>query len=349
MISNDVRARLTAHCVMDHRSSPYNQRTNPYAERAGGVLLHMLRARLVDGCFPPKFWSVLIHGCAWTWNSLVRPNGKAPIELFERKPVDFTNTHVPGVLVYWHLDKRLRVDKRLRPSGGVGVYIGPADAVRQSGHQVYTLDGRVISTPFVIPDPAVMPFDHWLRRQLAQFSTSALGALPDDVEPSEFVLDDGVDALSLYGAEVYKKFHKGWFRGRVVNVSKDPHHPKVLLFKILYEDNNTEVITYENLLQILVNKNYSAASYSSIDPAFATFSTVHGFDFETQPAPFGDFDNMTAPDFVADAIAANAILTEISERVFSSAAASRRYKSISPEEIKAWKQYTWHHVLKRMS
>jgi hypothetical protein len=58
---------------------------------------------------------------------------------------------------------------------------------------------------------------------------------------------------------------------------------------------------------------------------------------------------MADSDFVADAIASNAILSKISARVFRSAAATRRYKSISPEEIKAGTQYTWHHVLKRMS
>ena len=125
MICKSTREKLTALGVMDHRASPYNPRTNQYAERAGGVLLHMLRARLVDGHFPLKFWSVLVHGCAWTWNRLVRPSGSAPIELFERKPVNFSNMHIPGVLVYWHLDKRLCVNKKLGPTAGVGVYIGP--------------------------------------------------------------------------------------------------------------------------------------------------------------------------------------------------------------------------------
>jgi hypothetical protein len=312
MICKSTREKLTALSVMDHQASPYNPRTNLYAERAVCVLLDMLSAQLVDGCFPPKFWSVLVHGCAWTWNRLVCPSGSAPIKLFERKPVDFANMHIPGVLVYWHLDKRLRVNKKLGPTAGVGVYIGPADAVSQSGHQVFTLDCSVISTPFVIPDPAVLPFDHRLCRQLAQISTSALGALPSEVDPSTYVLDDGVDALSLHGAEVSKKFEGIWYSGRVVDVYKDPNYPKVTLFKVLYEDNDSEVMTYDQLSKIMVNSNYSAASFASADPAFDTFSRVNCFDFATPPVLFGDFANMADSDFVTDAIVSNAILSKIS-------------------------------------
>jgi hypothetical protein len=172
----------------------------------------MLQARLVDGPFPPKVWSVLIQGCPWTWNHLVRPTGQALIKLFERKPINFTNVFVRGVLVYWHLNKCLSVDKKLWPTAGVGIYIGPADAVCQSGHQVYTLDGSVISTPFVIPDPPILAFDHGLRWQLEQLSTSALGVLLKEIDPTLYVLNNGVDALSLFGAEVYKKFSQGWFK-----------------------------------------------------------------------------------------------------------------------------------------
>ncbi len=64
--------------------------------------------------------------------------------------------------------------------------------------QVFTLDGHVISTPFVIRDPAMLPFGHGLCRQLAQISTSALVALPSEVDLSLYVLDNGVDMLSLH-------------------------------------------------------------------------------------------------------------------------------------------------------
>ena len=113
-------------------------------------------------------------------------------------------------------------------------------------------------------------------------------------------------------------------------MSKDPNHPSVLLFKIAYEDDNTELVQYEDLKKILVTSNYSAACYTLVDPAFAMFSTVHCFDFETPPAPYVDFDNMNDADIVADGIATNVLLSEVSEQVFRSAAASKCYKSISP-------------------
>ncbi len=178
--------------------------------------------------------------------------------MFEKRPSDFTNVQIPGVLVYWHLPKRHCADRKLGPTCGVGIYIGPADAVRQSGHQVYTLDGCVISTPFVIPDSSVYPFDQGLQQMLAQISSSTLDALPKELEPSSLVLNDGVDATSLIGAEVRRKFPSGWFNGRVVQVFPDPNYPDVLLFKVVYEDNNDEVMTYESLTKILVNRAFSA-------------------------------------------------------------------------------------------
>jgi hypothetical protein len=88
---------------------------------------------------------------------------------------------------------------------------------------------------------------------LAQISSSTLDALPKELEPSSLVLDDGVDATSLIGAEVRRKFPSGWFNGRVVQVFPDPNYPDVLLFKVVYEDNDDEVMTYESLTKILVN------------------------------------------------------------------------------------------------
>jgi hypothetical protein len=185
---------------------------------------------------------------------------------------------------------------------------------------------------------------------LAQISSSTLDALPKELEPSSLVLDDGVDATSLIGAEVRRKFPSGWFNGRVVQVFPDPNYPDVLLFKVVYEDNDDEVMTYESLTKILVNRAFSAASYASTDPAFATHSKIQGFDFPTPFTPFGEFDAlMHDPDFLGEAIAASAFLTAVSDQVFMAAAATRRYKSITAEEIRAGKQYTWHHVLKHMS
>ncbi len=155
------------------------------------------------------------------------------------------------MLVYWHLQKRLHDNKKLGPLSGVGVYMMPADAVSQSGHMVYMLDRRLISTPFVLPDPTVMPFDIGLQHSLAQHSAQLLGALSKELEPSHMVMDDGVDANSLSGAEVYKKLGKrGWFHGSVIDVRSCPVYPKKNWFKILYEDNYWEQMTYDKLKEI---------------------------------------------------------------------------------------------------
>jgi hypothetical protein len=78
---------------------------------------------------------VLVSACSLLRVDLeppVCPSGSAHIQLFEGKPVNFSNVHIPGVLVYWHLDKCLCIDNKLEPTAGVGVYIGPADTVCQS-------------------------------------------------------------------------------------------------------------------------------------------------------------------------------------------------------------------------
>ena len=155
--------------------------------------------------FSFTFWSVLTPGCVWTWNRLVWSTGLALTEVIEKLPVNFTNVLIPGVLVYWHLNTQHSAVQKLGPTAGVGIYIGPADAICPFGHQVFTFDGSVLSTPFMVPDLSVFPFDQGLRQMLAQISTSTLDALSKDLEPSSLILDDGVDANNLIGAEVYKK------------------------------------------------------------------------------------------------------------------------------------------------
>jgi hypothetical protein len=49
---------------------------------------------------------------------------------------------------------------------------------------------------------------------------------------------------------------------------------------------------------------------------------------------------MHDPDFLVEAIAASAFLTAVSDQVFMAATATRRYKSITAEEIRVGKQYT---------
>ncbi len=133
----------------------------------------------------------------------------------------------------------------------LSVYMMPADAVNQSGHMVCTLDRRLISTQFVLPDPTVMPFDIGLRHSPAQHLAQLLGALTEELQPSHMVMDDGVGANSLYGAEVYKS---SWFHGRIIDVRSCPVYPNKIWFKILYEDNDweqmTKTMTYDNNTQV---------------------------------------------------------------------------------------------------
>jgi hypothetical protein len=350
LVSKKVRAMLLEHDILGHKASPYHPQTNPYAERAGGVLLHMLRAMLIDGRLPPKFWSVLISRCAWTWNRLVRADGYAPIELFEKRPIDFTDIQIPGVLVYWHLHKRLRDDKKLGPLSGVGVYMMPADAVNQSGHMVYSLDGRLISTPFVLPDPTVMPFDIGLRQSLAQHSTQLLSALPEELDPGHMVMDDGVDATTLYGAEVYKKFgKKGWFSGRVIDVRPCPVNPSKIWFKILYEDNDWEQMSYDKLKEILIKRSLTAASFSSSDPAFWSSSSCHGHDFDTAMPAFDIAKSMQDPELLRQAFAAASLLDTVTNTIIHTAGAAKRYKFVTREEMAAGKQYTWSQVRNKLT
>ena len=52
--SGHHRERMTALGVQLHYSAPYEPRTNPYAERYGGVLMSMTRALLLEGSYPPS-------------------------------------------------------------------------------------------------------------------------------------------------------------------------------------------------------------------------------------------------------------------------------------------------------
>jgi len=58
-------AELNVHLTF---SSPYEPRTNPFAERMGGSLTAMTRTLLLEGSYPPKFWSVLVRIASWINN-----------------------------------------------------------------------------------------------------------------------------------------------------------------------------------------------------------------------------------------------------------------------------------------
>ena len=72
-----------------HFAHPYEPRTNPFAERYGGVLITALRALMLEGSYPPRFWSVLLRVACWILNHLVRKDLKAaPVELFNNGKKD---------------------------------------------------------------------------------------------------------------------------------------------------------------------------------------------------------------------------------------------------------------------
>jgi hypothetical protein len=151
---------MAAKGVHLHFAAAYEPRTNPYSERYGGVLLPMVRALLLEGSYPPKFWSIMIQYACWTNNRLVRSSGLALIEKFAphlEKQLDFTHVHPTGVLAYWPVSKVNSDDSKLG-SNGVGVYLGPGSMRNQAGHLVWTQAGHVLSVAHVRVDTTVKPF-----------------------------------------------------------------------------------------------------------------------------------------------------------------------------------------------
>jgi hypothetical protein len=120
-------AKMASMGVRLHYADPYEARTNPFTERFGGTLIAFTRAMMQEGCYPPKFWSVLVRAACWTINRLVRKDNTAPIETFAKQKIDFSKAHPTGTLCYWSVDKKHRDDPKLGNAAAVGVYICPAE------------------------------------------------------------------------------------------------------------------------------------------------------------------------------------------------------------------------------
>jgi transposase InsO family protein len=155
-------ARMAELHVRLHYANPYEPRTNPFAERYGGVLITAMRAILLEGSYPPRFWSVLLRIACWILNHLVRKDLKAaPVELFNNgkkdQPsyngkLDFSNIHPTGTLCYWSQPKKLRDDPKLGNASADGVYIGPAAPFGAEGHLVYTTNDRLRTVSHILVD-----------------------------------------------------------------------------------------------------------------------------------------------------------------------------------------------------
>ena len=327
--SKEYTGRMAAAGVHLHYAACYEPRTNPYAERYGGVLLPMVRALLLEGSYPSKYWSILIQYATWVNNRMVRSGGMAPIEIFAphlEKPLDFTHVHPTGVLAFWPVGKAQRDDAKLGRNG-VGVYLGPGAMRGQSGHLVLTQAGHVLSVAHVRVDTAVRPFHHGLVGELSSKSESPQSTT---VDLASWILPDGVLAGDLIGAEIQQFFPgHGTFSGRVVDIHEDSHSPGEVLFETVYSDGDGAVIDYEALQPLLVGPVVSAAAHASQSTS-TTGVSIPGYVFPEGMPAFGS----TAPhdDLLAQAEDINQFLTFASTRVWDAS-------QVPPGE-----QYQWYEI-----
>ena len=327
--SKDFVERMNAANVHLHHSAAYEPRTNPYAERYGGVLLPMVRALLLEGSYPSKFWSVMVQLAAWTNNRLVRPSGLAPIEVFAPKlpqPLDFSRVHPTGVLAYWPVSKARREDAKLGRNG-VGVYLGPGAMQGRTGHLVLTEAGHVLSVAHVRVDTAVRPFQRGLVHELESKSKPAQGTTLD---LAAYVLPDGNLAGDLIGAEIQQMFPGyGVFSGRVVDIHEDADKPGEVLFETVYSDGDGEVIPYKDLKPLLVGPVVAAAAYASRDFGGSGVQ-IPGYNF-SQPVCAGPGVSAAA---LAKVDSINRFLAGVSARVWDAS-------QVPPGE-----QYSWNEIFR---
>jgi transposase InsO family protein len=327
--SKEYTSRMLAARVNLHYSAPYEPRTNPYAERYGGTLLPMMRALLLEGSYPPKYWSMMVYLACWTNNRLVRPNGRAPIEVFAphlENSLDFTHVHPTGVLAYWPVSKPNRDDSKLG-SNGVGVYIGPAAMRGQTGHLVMTHKGHVLCVSHVRVDPAVKPYQRGLVNEL-----SAMPGFVEDstVDLAAHVLPDGVRAGDLIGAEIQQYFPgHGTFSGRVVDIHENVDRAGEVLFETIYSDGDGEIIPYSALQPLLVGPVSAAAAHASKEFGMHSGVSVPGYGFEERPMPA--YAMLVDNDAEKTQVALD-FLTCVSKRVWD------------PKLVPPGTQYSWNEI-----
>ena len=110
-----------------------------------------------------------------------------------------------------------------------------------------------------------------------------------------------MDAWSLIGAGVSKVFHDQdtgalrAFAGSVINVRQDPSSSKRIIFRVQYEDDDSEDVTYEALKPLLTQQSITAASHASVDPVYFTSGALRGFDF---PTPLRAVEDIVTQDIL---------------------------------------------------
>ena len=327
--SKEYAERMGKARVHLHYAASYEPRTNPYAERYGGVLLPMVHALLLEGSYPSRFWSIMVQYACWINNRLVRPNGMAPIELFApqlERPLEFSHVHPTGVLAFWPVSKARREDTKLGRNG-VGVYLGPGAMRGQAGHLVLTEAGHVLSVAHVRVDTAVKPFARGLVNQLSAKVTSVQDA---PVDLAAWLLPDGLCAGDLIGAEIQQMFPgHGTFSGRVVDIHEDAESPGNVVFETVYSDGDGEILSYEDLKPLLVGPVVAAASYASLE--FETSKVeIPGYAFrESLPA----FESSAVnDDLLAKAEKIVKFMAGVSSRVWEAS-------QVPPGE-----QYSWNEI-----
>ena len=292
------KARMAAMGINLTFSAPYEPRTNGHAERFGAVVMTTTRAMLLEGSFPPKFWSVMVRMACWTLNRLVRSDGNAPIETFAKKDIDFSNLHPAGTLAYWHVDKKQRDDPKLGNSAAVGVYLGPAEVFGQRGHLVYTTNDRLRAVSHILVDIDTKPFQLGMLKELLKESYRVTAVYDKaQVDPDAFILPNGDSAFNYIGSKTRKLFPDGlWYEGivqRIVPPEDDEDPAAEIYFHTVYSDGDAEDYTLIELKALLIHKgkepacaaasmdatremDLNSALYPEVDTS--TYASLNGYE-----------------------------------------------------------------------
>jgi Integrase core domain len=251
-------------------AASYEARTNPYAERYGQTMATATRALLLEGSYPPKFWSIMVRVACWTVNRLVRADDQAPIETFALKKVDFSKVHPTGVLCYWHVGKQQR-DGKLANTADVGVYLGNGGAVQNRGHLVLTTANKIRVVSHLLVDNDCKPFKVGLLREMLNKTAAVTSVFDKAAADPEMFRVEGASAFNYIGKTVKKLFGKKSYTGtvrRIIPPEEGDGPGAELWYQVVYSDGDVEEYTLKELKLILVNetKQTTAAAAEATTP-----------------------------------------------------------------------------------